>query len=311
MQLDQYISDLLYRYECVIVPEFGAFLSQYKSARVHETTHAFYPPKKELSFNRQLIKNDGLLTDYVATVLTIPYAEAQELIATQVQDYGRQLQSGSQVTLKNIGTLTQREERITFDPSYHLNYLTDAFGLAPFTTQKVAREVYAAQVEALEEKAPITITPEKRRSLNWTKYAAIGVIALAVSGLLGKNYLDSIETHNVAAKQEAQTQVEAKIQTATFAIENPLPAIKLALAKPSVGNYHVVGGAFRDPANAEKRVSQLRDKGYKARLIGKNRYGLHQVVYDSYTSRRDATNALLTVRKNDEPSAWLLIKKLD
>ena len=51
MQLETYISDLLYRYDCVTVPEFGAFLTQRKSATVHDSTNAFYPPKKVLSFS--------------------------------------------------------------------------------------------------------------------------------------------------------------------------------------------------------------------------------------------------------------------
>ncbi len=50
MQLETYISDLLYRYECVVVPEFGAFLTQRESAKIHESTNAFYPPKKVVVF---------------------------------------------------------------------------------------------------------------------------------------------------------------------------------------------------------------------------------------------------------------------
>ena len=50
MQLEIYISDLLYRYDCVTVPEFGAFLTHRVSAKIHESTHAFYPPKKALVF---------------------------------------------------------------------------------------------------------------------------------------------------------------------------------------------------------------------------------------------------------------------
>jgi len=68
MQLETYISDLLYRYDCVTVPELGAFLTNRVSAKVHESTHTFYPPKKLLSFNEQLQNNDGLLANYIAEV---------------------------------------------------------------------------------------------------------------------------------------------------------------------------------------------------------------------------------------------------
>ena len=65
MQISQLISTLLYRYECVVVPGFGAFLSQRISAKIDPQSHAFYPPKKRLSFNEQLQSNDGILANYV------------------------------------------------------------------------------------------------------------------------------------------------------------------------------------------------------------------------------------------------------
>ena len=87
MQLDHYISDLLYRYECVIVPDFGAFLTQFKSASVHATTNAFYPPKKKLSFNSQLINNDGLLANYISKTEMISHEEANTKIAFLVKSF--------------------------------------------------------------------------------------------------------------------------------------------------------------------------------------------------------------------------------
>ena len=79
----------------------------------------------------------------------------------------------------------------------------------------------------------------------------------------------------------------------------------------NTGNYHVVAGAFRVEANSDKKVAQLQDEGFKARKIGKNRHGLHQVAYASYTSREDAFKALNSIRKEQNKDAWLLIKAID
>lgn len=310
MQLDSYISDLLYRYECVILPGFGAFLTQYQSARVHETTHAFYPPKKNLSFNTQLTNTDGLLANYIAKKEMIPHEEANSKIASYVRFLFDRLHKGSAIELANIGTLSMgTENTILFEPSYSINYLTTSFGLSSYTSPQIAREVYKKEVEAIEEKTPVAFTPERRAS-GWMKYAAIAVIGLGLAGAGGFNYLKNIEEYNFAAKQEADTQIEQKIQQATFVIPNPLPAITLELTKPK-GNYHVIAGAFRMEENAEKRVLQLREKGYKARQIGKNKFGLHQVVYGSYVDSKDALTALRAVRKVDNTSAWLLVQKLE
>jgi len=173
----------------------------------------------------------------------------------------------------------------------------------------VSREVLTQQAEEIEEKAPIHITPE-RRSNGWMKYAAVGLLTIGLSGSLGFLYFKDIADHNFAEKQKAESQVENTIQHATFTIDNPLPAVTLNAFKPK-GNYHIVAGAFRIPENAETRVNQLREAGYKARTIGKNKYGLHQVVYGSYTDRIEALKELRQIRNTDNANAWMLVQQLD
>ena len=73
MQLHDFISDLIYRYDCVVVPGFGAFLSQQQPSKSHELSHAFYPPSKQLSFNSQLTNNDGLLANHMVLLEGISY----------------------------------------------------------------------------------------------------------------------------------------------------------------------------------------------------------------------------------------------
>ena len=311
MQLEQYIADLLYRYECVILPGFGAFLTQYYPAQLHETTHAFYPPKKQLSFNSQLTENDGLLANYIAKTARISHEEANQQIATYVRFLFDKLHNGEQISLEHIGTLSKGEEhQVLFEPSYQRNYLTTAFGLSSFTAPPVQREVYKETVTQLEEQAPIAFTPERRSNRKWINYAAVGLIGLLLCGYGGNEYLKQVADHNVAAQETANTQIETKIQEATFVIENPLPAIKLAFTKPK-GKYHVVAGAFTFKENAQKKVDQLRLKGHQAYIMGTNPYGLHQVVYGSFTTSQEALTLVRAVRKNDNPEAWIDIKTLD
>lgn len=46
MQLDQYISELLFHHDCVIVPGLGGFVVNYKSAHISAVQNTFYPVKK-------------------------------------------------------------------------------------------------------------------------------------------------------------------------------------------------------------------------------------------------------------------------
>lgn len=312
MQLETYISDLLYRYDCVTVPGFGAFLTNRVSAKVHDSTHTFYPPKKVISFNEQLQSNDGLLANYIAEVEKIPYNNALDRISKQVRSIKSYLIEGETIQFENIGELILNADgKIVFDPSNHINYLTYAFGLSHFKSDSVTREVHKEKVEELEAAIPIAITKEKRSNTNWIKYAAAAVLVLGLGSYFGYNYYNnSIENHNQLAQEEANAQLDAKVQEATFVISNPLPAATLSLEKQS-GNYHIVAGAFRVEANSIKKVNQLKAKGYKARKIGVNRYGLHEVVYASYETRAEAQRALYKIRREHNRDAWLLIKKLD
>ncbi|MGS2725643.1 HU domain-containing protein [Psychroserpens sp. BH13MA-6] len=312
MQLETYIGDLLYRYDCVTVPQFGAFLTHRVSAKVHETTHSFYPPKKALSFNEQLQHNDGLLASYIAEIEKVPYEVAVEKIAKQVKAIKSYLIAGETIAFDNIGDLILNTEgKVNFEPSHHINYLTDAFGLSQFSTKDITREVYKEQVEALEDAIPITVTPQKRRNRPYLKYAAIALIALTIGGFTASNYyVNQIESHNQIAQEEANQQLDTKVQEATFVIDNPLPAATLTVEKPS-GNYHIVAGAFRIEANSDKKVQQLRDQGFKARKIGKNKYGLHEVVYSSHVDRIEALETLRSIKRSHNSDAWLLVKALD
>jgi cell division protein FtsN len=311
MQLETFISDLLYRYECVTIPEFGAFLTQRVSATIDDASNTFHAPKKVVSFNEQIQQNDGLLAHYIADVEKIPFEVANKKIAKRVKLLKSYLTQGETLTFKNIGEIVfNNEGKILFEPAYNLNYLTDSFGLSQFEAPTVTREVYKEEAEAIEKVVPIAVTPEKRQSKPYLKYAAIALIALTLGGFgASKFYINQIETHNQLAQEQATQELDTKIQQATFNL-NPFPAITLNIIKQT-GNYHIVAGAFRIEENCEKKVKQLKSDGFSARKIGANKYGLHQVVYASYEGRLDALKALRTIKKTHNKDAWLLVQKLD
>ena len=300
MQISQYISDLLYRYECVTLPNFGAFLSHPISARINEATSDFYPPQKQLSFNAQLKSNDGLLASYISELETISFEDATRKIEQQVSQIKSRLEKGNTVEFKHIGVFTFSEDaKLLFVPSESLNYMTESFGLASFVSPSVERQAHQT----------IALAP-KRRSAIYMKYAAIAVLALGLGGSIGSNlYLAQIEQQNSIALDNANATLDSKIQEATFVIDNPLPAVMVNLKKQS-GDFHIVAGAFRIKANSERKLQQLKTLGYNARLIGINRYGLHQVVYESFDSRKEAEKALFKIRNAQDRAAWLLIKTI-
>lgn len=309
MQLETYIKDLLYRYECVIVPGFGAFLTHYKSAVIDGSTHTFYPPAKSLSFNRQLQTNDGLLANYIASANNCSYETALSQIRNFTSKLSLNLSEGEQITLKGIGDFQLNTEgSVQFVPSSSENFDTASFGLSSFISTEIHREVIESKAKVSEE-TPLLFIPEKR-TIPYMKYAAIGLIAIVISGIgVMKLYEGKVQKHNFAEKQKADILVENQIQKATFVISNPLPALRVMVPKQQ-GRYHIVAGAFRIETNAHKKLNQLIEKGFTPKLIGQNKYGLHQVVYSSYEDRIEALRELRTIKRTENRDAWLLVKDL-
>ena len=66
MKIAKYVGDLLYDYECVVIPGLGGFISEDSSVSINEVTHNFSPPFRNVHFNIHLRANDGLLVNHVA-----------------------------------------------------------------------------------------------------------------------------------------------------------------------------------------------------------------------------------------------------
>ena len=309
MQLPTYISDLLYRYDCVIVPEFGAFVTQRVSAEVNAETNTFLAPKKAILFNEQIKNNDGLLAQYIADVEKIPFEAAVSKIVAQVQRYKAQLIEGKTIHFTNIGDCTLNEvSKIEFSPVYNVNYLTSSFGLSGFTSNSISREV---PIEAVDLAQP-ELKQNKTNYRSYLKYAAVGLVALTLGGfVVGKQYNEQIKSQNELTINAANAEVESKIQEATFVIPNPLPTVTFSLEKKAIGPYHIIAGAFRVEENANKKIEQLKALGFKAQKIGVNKYGLHQISYSSYSDKFEALKALRTIKTTENKNAWLLVKALD
>ncbi|RNL88726.1 SPOR domain-containing protein [Sinomicrobium pectinilyticum] len=311
MQLDHYISDLLYRYSCVTVPGFGSFLTQFRSARIHN--HTFFPPSKAISFNAQLVSNDGLLIKHISGTEGLSYDETAKNVKKIALSWRESLEREEKLLLKNIGLLwLNKEGSIQFQPFTETNYLTDAFGLGSVSSREVTRETLKKEVAALEEKTPILFTPERRaRKRSYLKYAAILLLSVSV-GTIGYQSLKMEQQKEQLqiqmAEQEAQEELQRTIQQATFFDTTPmnLPSITLKATKKPL--YYVVAGAFRVEENAEKKMEELSAKGYTPERLDPTRYGLHQVAFGSYTDAREAINFLNKV-KTEAPEAWLLISE--
>lgn len=312
MRIEQYISQLLYRHQCIIVPGFGGFITEFQSAKLVTSTYTFYPPKKLILFNFQLKNNDGVLANYITKVEKISFEKATEQIENEVKEWKLTLQNHKTLLLNQIGKLTLNPEGgLVFEPIDTFNYLTEAFGLSAVVSPPIKRESLLLETEPKVENPIIDVSIEKNRP-NWLKYAAIGIIGLGFSAFFinhSYNYYQSQRVKELLKiEKNVQEKVEQKIQQATFFIDNPISLVSLTVAEEHK-NYHIVAGAFRELKNAEKAVVNLQKLGYNARKIEPNKHGLHPVVYNSFSNLKEAQQALSEIKSNHNKEAWLFVQE--
>lgn len=297
MILANYIQDLLYRYDCVIVPNFGGFVTNKIGAKINSDSHTFYPPTKQVTFNAHLKHNDGLLANYIVATEKITFEKATEKITSTVNAWQQKLKSET-VSIKNIGSFSLNEkQQIIFNPKTSVNYLTDAFGLHTFNATTIQRN---------RQKVVPIIPVKKSNAPVFFRYAAAAVVFIGLS-VVGWNFNEQHQQEKFYADQSKA--IEEKIQNATFVISNPLPTIELNVVKETPKAYHIIAGAFRFRENAAKKVRQLQSKGFNAEIVGVNKWGLTQVAFKSYETRKEAYADLSKIRKTVAKDAWLLVKR--
>lgn len=127
----EYISDLLFLHDCVIIPDFGGFICNYKSAYIDENSGLICPPSKEILFNRSLTHNDGLLVNWIACKENISYEKATTQLMLFCEDLTIRLNQRQRIVFGEIGTFyTDRRFNIIFEAGKN-NFFAETLGMEP------------------------------------------------------------------------------------------------------------------------------------------------------------------------------------
>ncbi len=191
MKLEHYISELLYQYDCVIVPGLGGFVANYKSATIQPIQNTFSPPSKSISFNKNLNANDGLLANLIAQKEGFSFDEALKKIEENVVVINKNLKQKNAVLLNGIGSLfLDAENRLQFEPENSANYLLESFGLPVYQKQPIKRITIEEKItkEFVDRTVPHVAASgiEKKKSKKWMYSAALVLLAFG-AGFMTNN----------------------------------------------------------------------------------------------------------------------------
>jgi len=287
LDITAFIRELLFGYDCVIVPGFGGFIGNRIPARIDERTWTFYPPVKQISFNRNLNYNDGLLIGKISQACNISYVDARSMVDDFVSNIRIRMVRGETVLFDHIGSFCiNHESNLQFEPDMNTNYDLDSYGLESF--QREPREGYDVRKRLFRR---FDKDPERRTSLRKILLRAavvIPILAILVLVPLKTNiFKTKVETTTMspltkaelennkiivdkdlagelAAEEEITGSDEADPGTGPPAVPSSFPEAPL---QQSTGNILVITGSFRSENNAASQAGELNSEGYSAEII--------------------------------------------
>lgn len=344
-KIPAYITELLVRHDCVIIPEFGGFVSTYKPACYNAEASKFLPPSKAVSFNRNLTHNDGLLSQQIMKHEQKSFAEAGQAIQLFVDSLEVKLQSES-FQFEGLGTLQRNDNgALIFEPDAHNKLLSAAYGLSGFHFKQLAQDQKSGNLRLVK-------TETRKRNIKQKVYVPFAAAAAAIilifflffpldvndTRLSEANFIsafDSLEKSQAADRVSEDNLDETKAnlsqkatienaQTETLApaseILEPEPVSEAFQQKmdtikhdikvvPSVV-YHIIVASMSSKAQAIKFVEQNCKGNYpNATIIESN--GRYRVSIHKFTRKKVAIPVLETFRENNPKfkDAWLLTIK--
>ena len=160
--ITNYLKELLNDNECVIIPEFGAFISKRHSATIDYASHRFLPPYKEIVFNNKLTNNDEILVDFISKKENISQEDSLNKIKNFVNQAAAILDVNKEYVLEGLGKIRKFGNDFVFELSHSENLLGDSFGLTEFNYQPVFRtETY----QIIKEKI---VVEQKEKNTDYT-----------------------------------------------------------------------------------------------------------------------------------------------
>lgn len=325
MKIETYISELLYRHECVIVPSLGGFITNYRSAQIHPVSHTFLPPSKTIRFNIKLQKSDGLLCNYIADCEGISFENAQKKVAYFSNQIQNNLTHKKEAEINGVGILTKASNGlISFEPNQSVNYLLDAFGLQEIQSPAILRKSKKLSIPNQVASKARKIHA-KKVTINW-KVAAIILPLIGLTSFFSyqkqdavsevyKNYayLNPFKEKPAALYTPRIPEIEVKENktkpvVTTTKTEPITAAILVDESKETQLKFHLIAGCFASELNAQNLVKNLTTEGYKSTIIGQNNTGLYRVAFQSF-AKKEAALTEMSKLKEFGKSTWLLAQK--
>ncbi len=296
-------------HDCVIIPNFGAFIAEYCAPEVEEDKSTL--PRKDILFNRSLTRNDGLLINALIEEKGIGYDAAKMEIEQYVLQIKSSLHDGEAIVIDDIGEMSLDESGfIRFVENEHNSCLLDAYGLPPVRLKKIFRKKPQETASDKEE-----VSDQKHRVLLRvaTAAAVVAFILIFATPLTDRTHsdyaslgFDSYVPHVVAEDSvvsDSSSTVYSQVAKNDSVITPQLPH----------AYYHIIIASLPTESLADKYIQSFKYKNDFDTLSVIRGAGRCRISLAHFETKDDAVAFVKTLRseKPDLSDSWVLSQALN
>ncbi|GHT54233.1 hypothetical protein FACS189451_06040 [Bacteroidia bacterium] len=283
-----HIAYLLTKHERVIIPDFGAFVVSKVNDNPLKRRGFISPPVKYfLSFNPEMIQDDGLLVRSVEREKNIGYTEALRLVYEYVDSLVDNLRTGQTVQFSWIGKIhLSGDRKIVFTPAKNLSCNASNCGLVnlnfPYLNESSEEESVLENPQKIYEKPVFYIILA----------AIVLILALVFIFLVSKPF-----DKNLFSRPDTTPVISDTIKKANPVkpVINTLPAAQIDSV--SSLKYFIIISSLPTEKEAEIMLNYFKAKGLdQSRIIHSDRK--YRIAIETFTDQEKAVSFLNMLKKD-------------
>lgn len=344
IELQRHIEILLLTNECVIVPDFGGFMTHYIPARYDAADRSFLPPLRTLGFNPQLSMNDSVLVQSYVEAYDLSYPEALRRVSAEVNELKEILSEEGSYTLTDLGTLTVNADgNYEFAPCEAGLLTPELYGLGAYTFKQLKDEkMVETSLQAIPAAAAETplFQPEESAApqqptlleftdddddhettihirLSWIRNAVAIAAAIAafflmstpvVNSDLGSNAMSQLQNnilYKLMPKDTNTIPAEPVVEPVAQKVQAPKDTVETVVPASSGYTYYIIVASQVRLHNAENYVEKLHQQGYEDAKVFVHK-NVVRVACGEYESESEAYRHLRKLNNKDQfADAWI------
>jgi len=269
----EFIENLLYSHDCVIIPHFGGFVLNNRDFHLTDNDQQIVPKSKWVAFNERLQSEDGLL----ATQWSMSRGISQKQAFSEVRQFSEELattiKAEKTFQFGKIGVFSLSPSgQLQFEPTQGINFDLNQYALMPVRiVQKKTKPVLIPNpVEKSREDLPMA-EPEPINRVNQGQFYGYVLLAFIIGGIAAF-YLTEPNSRFVNSSFSPLTirikKEKANEHKLTKPVEVSPKEIKTVEEKEQVtapvsSGIYLVVGSFKTEAKATICQAELVAQGFE------------------------------------------------